>query len=218
MSWLNNLFPILLFVGIGFTAIGSIGKSIIDNRNQRKVVIERIQQSEKMDSLVKSIGEVQERLDPFAEYAKQKFPDKGPDEALELLQQQLKSTNERVSEIETKIKPRSIEQNMMSELIEKMKPISNKIAIVSQMGDAESLQLSNQIVSIFNRDGRKFKIEQVQRTTPIFGLYIVGENNILDDEAKLILESFQFLGMQAATMENETPETIRIIVGSNPKK
>jgi len=86
------------------------------------------------------------------------------------------------------------------------------------MGDAESLQLSNQIVSIFNRDGRKFKIEQVQRTTPIFGLYIVGENNILDDEAKLILESFQFLGMQAATMENETPETIRIIVGSNPKK
>ena len=168
-------------------------------------------------SAKKEREDLKELFEPIQELAIMKYPNLNIESALEKLHNQLTENNERVTIIEGKIKPRTISSEKMAILIERMKPVSKNIVIKCMANDPESMFLFEQIVDIFNRDGRSFRFEHITSFKPTFGLYIIGKNNELDNETKLILENFEFLGMQMAELASKNySDLTQIIIGANP--
>lgn len=221
MQWLNNFFQVILFIGLFLTVVGSIGKSILDNKQNKIVDKNRINQSKKIDTLIVNVETVNKQLEPFAEFAKQKYPDKELDVALEMLKSDIESTKIRMDSLETKnmqlekkIKPRLIEQNKVKYLIETFKIDKKKsVSLECENGDSEGLQLMNQIRDIFINAGWRVEFSQMTRINPIKGLYVIGKNNVYDDDAKMVQDSFHFLNMQKAEFSDSKPKNLTILIG-----
>ena len=101
---------------------------------------------EQMDTLIFVIDTLTLRLEPFAKFALQKYPDKELDEALEMLQEQFESTIQRVTSIEDGTKQRLITTEQERILIDSLFLIKelSKIYISYDASDLESRNYGSQ--------------------------------------------------------------------------
>ena len=175
---------------------------------------------EQMDTLIFVIDTLTVRLEPFAEFALQKYPGKELDEALEMLKSDLESTKIRMDSLEANIKPRFISdeqhKSLMTDLI-KITEISN-VAIVYPSGNKEAENLAKQISTIFTES----KIEHLftwWTGDPISsGLWILSRSEESDIKANAISQAFIKAKITSKYARGSIiPEkNICIVVGSKP--
>jgi len=181
ISWKSTVFKgrtlLHVFVGVLIVSIGFFNG------------YQLYQKDDKILNLNELIDTLTVRLEPFAEFALQKYPGKELDEALKMFNQELESTIQRVTSIEDGTKQRLITTGQERILIDNLILIKelSKIYISYDASDLESRNYASQLSSVIEKvdiDIDTWTIKQME-TSHSKGIIILSksaESDILQDK------------------------------------
>ncbi|MDP2981722.1 MAG: hypothetical protein Q8O92_00140 [Candidatus Latescibacter sp.] len=226
------LFIVIIFVAVVFTII----TTVIDYQNEQNTkkqlddlkkltiltdlnAVHREKQAiSERESLKIKLVDLQDKLDPFLEIAKSKYPRLPTEEALKYLSQEIENIKQKTEIIESATKDRKLTEMQTNQLIAFLSNYkSNKIYIFSIWGDQESLRYAHIIKNIFIRSGWIVDgVNQAMYNIPMDGLFISIQNEPIPEIAQIVFRAFRSIGIETIRNKdsNQEPSTVRIIVGS----
>ncbi len=153
---------IVTFVTVSAGVVAVIGPFLISNISDKIADQYKLELTRNFSELKKDNSVIQAKLDPFIEFAKQKFPSKSQDEALAALKEDLSSLQRQTNQLSKRLEQRKFNDNQTDAFLTVLGKLQKvKVRIENYNSDAEAVRFAKQISGLFKRAG--WQVQEIVR-------------------------------------------------------
>lgn len=223
LNFWARLFQGITAAGALLLVIGTLGFYYVKDLNERRTRDRHNSEVRTLDHRIDRLetikGSLEDRLLPFENVARWKYPKANSKEALDKLSSDLGKAKARAIDIAKKTGPRSLEGNTISILVEAMRKYPGMIVqIMSPKGNDEAQRFAEQIAEVFKDAGWTVEPTQEVFTQPAVGIVVLVNRNPPPPAAHKLSEillraEYTVVGRLNYSLKDNQ---VRIIVGTRP--